>query len=362
MGSSNQEKEPAGGQEANNELGLQVFMKDLQQRNVNLDENLSRLDVLAMVAELVSAKEKLMEASKREEECGRQLVVASDLPHEENSTKKPATPHGFRLFGAHISLDEGGTEKPGQESVKIVIKPPVCNKPFAGRGSQFEKGECSYNSADGWGKMGLLAFGDIAEEIRHYHEGGLEISSCSSKKAAKRPTYSAKRKGEVKDGHATSKNHKKIKINKKPVVLPNPPPELPQRFRSRIEETTGSAVEDVHLALLIQKELTNTDMMPNQSRLSLQKRIVGDAFLTEHEKSLLGKDKPGFEVKVIEPSLGVSVVDFQLWNIGSGLGYVLKKTWNDMKRRNDLQVDDVIQVWSFRMPASGELCLAIVKL
>ncbi|KAJ4825822.1 hypothetical protein Tsubulata_040167 [Turnera subulata] len=360
MGSSNQEKEP-GGQEENNELGLQVLMKDLRQRNVKLDENLSRLDVLAVVAELVSAKEKLMEAASKREECGRQLVVASNLP-QQNNTKKPVKPRGFRLFGAHISPDEGDTEKPNQESIKIVIKPPVCNKPLAGRGNQYEKGECSYSSADGWDKINLLAFGDIAKEIRHYHEGGLEISSCSSKKAANGPTYNAKRKGDVKDAHATSKNHKKIKINKNPVVLPNPPPELPPRFRSRIEEMTGSAVEDVHLALLIQKELTNTDMMPNQSRLSLQKRIVGDAFLTEHEKSLLGKDKPGFEVKVIEPTLGVSVVDFQLWNIGSGLGYVLKKTWNDMKRRNDLQVDDVIQVWSFRMPASGELCLAIVKL
>ncbi|KAJ4842612.1 hypothetical protein Tsubulata_025129 [Turnera subulata] len=134
---------------------------------------------------------------------------------------------------------------------------------------------------------------------------------------------------------------------------------------------TGTALEDVNnnnnngVFFLIQKQLTNSDIIPGQSRLTMPVRQVlveEGRFLTEEERGLLGKDKPRFPVKLIEPNLNVSELNFQRWPIGkTSSSYVLKTKWSQVKEDNNLRTDDVIQVWSFRL-RSSQLCFAIVKI
>jgi predicted transcriptional regulator len=85
-------------------------------------------------------------------------------------------------------------------------------------------------------------------------------------------------------------------------------PELPLAFKEKIEEMDGSDV-----MLVIQKELTMTDLTENHRRLAIPvKQVINEKFLEPNEKSSLDYDRGegrkrriGMSVSMLNPSLDV---------------------------------------------------------
>nr|GMC47061.1 B3 domain-containing protein At1g05920-like [Ipomoea batatas] len=90
---------------------------------------------------------------------------------------------------------------------------------------------------------------------------------------------------------------------------PEPPPELPVEFRNLIHQLAGNRAVCVE-KLVIQKELTKTDVNSTQNRLSIPARLVREEFLTEEEHLLLcqhnGKNVCSIEVPLITPMMEVA--------------------------------------------------------
>ncbi|KAJ4826029.1 hypothetical protein Tsubulata_043618 [Turnera subulata] len=410
----------AGEQEADkNDRDFDVFvtLQDLEARNIILDQEASRLDVLAMVAEIFSEKEKLMEAAKR----GKAAIVDQYPPPEKKKQKNYKSTaswirgvdkaddvlvlpekdskqahRGFKLFGETCIGVVPDSCNGGERANNIdlnVPPPPVSSQ-------SIWRGECSWpwvsNSMEGFYGLGNMVGqkrDDYPERlapsssrswdttIRRRKEDAEAIMS-NIKNQKKRKTESTT--NQFSDGHnikTTSTKYKGKKTTNKgksssgliqqQAALPvNPPvPDLPHEFKSKIANMTGIALEDINndngVFFLIQKPLTNSDMIPGQSRFSMsvkQVLVEEGTFLTEEERALLGKDKPGFPVKLIEPNLNVCELNFQRWPIGTNsYSYVLKTKWNQVKVDNNLRTNDVIRVWSFRL-RSGQLCFAMVKI
>ena len=153
---------------------------------------------------------------------------------------------------------------------------------------------------------------------------------------------------------------------------PNPPPDLPQEFLVAIEEMGGR-----DKLLVIQKKLFKTDITKGNNRFSIPLRqIVRTDFLTEEEKEKL---RAGQEIQVqfIDPMLKSGHIVLVQWDMPKDTGntsstYVLRSTWNEVRDSNGLKIDDVVQLWSFRVNKEacndasssntnkGRLCLALV--
>ncbi|KAJ4827940.1 hypothetical protein Tsubulata_048635 [Turnera subulata] len=374
------------------EFQVLVTLQDLEARNVILDDQeTSRLDVLAMVAEIFSEKEKLMTEAAisvdqyppAENKKQKNYKTASWIPGVDKADDvllvrvkdNKQTHHEVRLFGTSIAVvpDSCNGGERGKD-INVNVPPPF-----------FAKGECSYARPWVSSMDGFYGFGNMVEPRPDFHERLALISSSrmmdtTSKNQKKRKFESTTNQfSPGTTGHniksTTNKGKSSSGLIKHraalPVHPPNPLPVLPHEFKLKIANMTGTALEDVNnnnnngVFFLIQKQLTNSDMIPGQSRLTMPVRQVlveEGSFLREEERALLGKDKPGFPVKLIEPNLNVSELNFQRWPIGkTSSSYVLKTKWNQVKLDNNLRTDDVIQVWSFRL-RSGQLCFAIVKL
>nr|GME16308.1 B3 domain-containing protein At1g05920-like [Ipomoea batatas] len=134
--------------------------------------------------------------------------------------------------------------------------------------------------------------------------------------------------------------------------------------RPRASSSKGKGVVD-------NGSLTSSDVRKSQNRLSIPGKQIGDVkFLTDEEERLLssrnGKNVGSLDnVMIIEPSLETSLVSFRRWDMDKDNGsrsssYVITKTWNGIKERNQLEEKMVVQVWALRV--GEKLWLVLVRL
>nr|GMC46838.1 B3 domain-containing protein At5g24050-like [Ipomoea batatas]GMC86611.1 B3 domain-containing protein At5g24050-like [Ipomoea batatas]GMC91887.1 B3 domain-containing protein At5g24050-like [Ipomoea batatas] len=149
---------------------------------------------------------------------------------------------------------------------------------------------------------------------------------------------------------------------------PEPPPELPVEFKNLILQLAGNRAVCVE-KLVIQKELTKTDVNSTQNRLSIPARLVREEFLTKEEHLLLcqhnGKNVCSIEVPLITPMMEVAKASLRRWEMKKGKGvssvsYVIANTWNAIRRRNKFESKMIVQLWAIRVDA--DLCMALVRL
>nr|GMC56766.1 mannosyl-oligosaccharide 1,2-alpha-mannosidase MNS1-like [Ipomoea batatas] len=144
---------------------------------------------------------------------------------------------------------------------------------------------------------------------------------------------------------------------------PEPPPGLPVEFRNFILQLAGNRAVRVE-KLVIQKELTKTDVNSTQNRLSIPARLVREEFLTEEEHLLLcqhnAKNVCSIEVPLITPMMEVAKVNLRRWEMKKGKGvssvsYVIANTWNAIRRRNKFESKMIVQLWAIRVDGDSIL-------
>uniref|UniRef100_A0A2N9EKX9 TF-B3 domain-containing protein n=1 Tax=Fagus sylvatica TaxID=28930 RepID=A0A2N9EKX9_FAGSY len=113
----------------------------------------------------------------------------------------------------------------------------------------------------------------------------------------------------------------------------------------------------------------------NNNRLSMPLRQVRADFLTEGEKVDL-KAREKIKTILIDSRLKKGDIVLKQWNMKKDSGntsssYVLMTTWNQVCKDNDLKINDLVQVWSFRVGQQqgcdgssgsnkGKICFALV--
>ncbi|KAA0046403.1 putative B3 domain-containing protein [Cucumis melo var. makuwa] len=159
---------------------------------------------------------------------------------------------------------------------------------------------------------------------------------------------------------STSKTKKQRKKNVDQSEIPS----MPVTMRDRILEMGGYEIR-----LVIQKQLTDTDLNKNHGRLSMNKKQLSFDFATEEEGKLLSeqenKNKKGINVMILDDVLEERMLCLKKWKIGNGEVYCLMTKWNLMVEKRGFESGEEIQVWSFRKDDEYEahrLCFALVKL
>jgi len=137
--------------------------------------------------------------------------------------------------------------------------------------------------------------------------------------------------------------------------------QMPTKFEDKIKGMQGSDI-----MLVIQKELTPSDLKANNNRLTIPSGQMKHEFLNKEEQVRL-QDKEadgihfkGMKVPLIEPGLQESTILLKEWQVGNTKPYVLSNPWIKVAERNKLKSSDTIQLWSFRVNQS--LHLALIKL
>jgi hypothetical protein len=137
--------------------------------------------------------------------------------------------------------------------------------------------------------------------------------------------------------------------------------QMPTKFEDKIKGMQGSDIK-----LVIQKELTPSDLKANNNRLTIPSGQMKHEFLNKEEQVRL-QDKEadgihfkGMKVPLIEPGLQESTILLKEWQVGNTKPYVLSNPWIKVAERNKLKSSDTIQLWSFRVKQS--LRLALIKL
>nr|XP_023918430.1 B3 domain-containing protein At2g31720-like [Quercus suber] len=163
------------------------------------------------------------------------------------------------------------------------------------------------------------------------------------------------------------KNNKRVRVQADPIT-----PKLPTEFEKKVKgELKGSDVK-----LVIEKELSKTDMEKHQNRLLIPRAQVNVEFLTKEEKASLnekdGNHYVGKKVPMIywrtkelaaplmEPRLDSSIIRLKNWKLGNKNALVLASPWTRIASENGLEIGNIIQLWSFRV--KQELHMALVKL
>ncbi|KAJ8569693.1 hypothetical protein K7X08_006270 [Anisodus acutangulus] len=155
---------------------------------------------------------------------------------------------------------------------------------------------------------------------------------------------------------------KKIKSETKQI----PHVELPENVKNRINEL-GKRVKEVY----------KTDASESHNRLSIPAAKMTKFLSDEEEQHLCtrnGKKMNPKKVRVIYPSLRISVLELRRWEMHKkvskqkqkeeskmSVSYVLNGKWTKMRFNNDIQEGDEIQIWAVRMD-DDELIIVLVKL
>lgn len=139
-------------------------------------------------------------------------------------------------------------------------------------------------------------------------------------------------------------------------------PEIPERFKNKIEEMGGSKVVRV-----IQKQLFSCDTTNQNNRLSIPFKQIENNFLEPEEKQwVVDREKPIENVKLIEPCLNkVTEVTLKKWKMSSTTLNLIT-TWHKevvCNAANQLQIGSTVQLYAFRLAHNNnELCFALVNL
>ena len=151
----------------------------------------------------------------------------------------------------------------------------------------------------------------------------------------------------------------KLKRSKKerPVGLNPPVPDLPENFKQHIVEKMGGS----NLVLVIQKSLFFSDVNPQASRFAMPfSQLKTHEFLNKTETEDLKDVKKAIKVCLLEPSMKENCdITFKRWNMSKCSMYVMNGAWNSVVENNGLKIDDIVQLWSFRV--KSDLCFALVK-
>ncbi|CAH9107587.1 unnamed protein product [Cuscuta epithymum] len=151
---------------------------------------------------------------------------------------------------------------------------------------------------------------------------------------------------------------------------------MPERFRGRIRQLAGPGAEIAEEMLLIEKQITATDLNPNEGRLSLPlKQLRRTDFLRAEEvERLLTRHNNGINVGSVDVAL-IAAVDGEIvikrelhlrrWEMPknrgkSSVSLMVTKEWNKIKGSLGLAVGTKVQIWSVRV--DGELWLSLVVL
>ncbi|CAH9108349.1 unnamed protein product [Cuscuta europaea] len=150
---------------------------------------------------------------------------------------------------------------------------------------------------------------------------------------------------------------------------------MPGRFRDGIRQIAGPGAEIAEEMLLIEKEITATDLKPDQNRLALPlKQMRRTDFLTaEEEERLATRHNNNINVGSLDVALIAVVngeivkreVDFRRWEMRKKSGktsvsLVVTGTWNKIKGTLGLAKGTKVQIWSVRV--DGKLWLSLVVL
>ncbi|XVF42680.1 hypothetical protein PTKIN_Ptkin01aG0384100 [Pterospermum kingtungense] len=209
--------------------------------------------------------------------------------------------------------------------------------------------------------------------IKRSHESGGPSSVGEEKEEyclvskQKRQKTSANQKKQ-KTGNKKEKKKTKTRTKKNPYIGKNPiveftalglepPPDMPEEFKSRIKTLGGTEIN-----LVIQKFLQVTDLNPSQGRLLMPSNQLRSLCLNEdeQEKCMIGI---GVQAVLVEPSLEVSNIHLNRWLVGSSYSYVLNSQWNEVVKKyaGGLKPMVVVQVWSFRVGPKSKLGFALIK-
>jgi len=195
-----------------------------------------------------------------------------------------------------------------------------------------------------------VAFGSPDTENNEGADEGSSSNEGSEKEVKKR-------KNKDERSSKPSKKHKNQVQEEKP--------ELPLAFKEKIEQMEGCEVK-----LVIQKELTTSDVDKDQSRLSVPIGKIEENFLTPMEELSLayvpqkkkGRKKfVGMSVSMLDPNL-ILYIDmcFKKWKMGTGEVYIITNKWKKLVAENRFEAKKKVELWSFR--CRGELYFALVKL
>ena len=180
-----------------------------------------------------------------------------------------------------------------------------------------------------------------------------EVMGLKHEKRLNKNNAGLKRKLESKEQEDVGLKLKRSKMNVP--VCPNSRPELPENFKEHIVGKMGGS----DWLLVIQKILFYSDVNPGASRFSIPfSQIQTHEFLYKKEAEDLNENKV-MEVRLLDPSLKEKTLTFKKWRMGKCSTYVLTKMWNWVAKNNQLKIDDVVQLWSFRV--ESKLCFALVK-
>ncbi|GFS39089.1 hypothetical protein Acr_00g0061100 [Actinidia rufa] len=160
------------------------------------------------------------------------------------------------------------------------------------------------------------------------------------------------------------KPKKRIKKSLVTCIIPDLPPDMPLKFRERIEGFNASEV-----VFVIQKRLYKTDVSEGHNRLFMPFSQIKTEFLRPEEKTILenrnGKKIPEIEVLLIEPSCEhdwtMSLKILEMRKASGQLSYVynLGTNWNKVVSNNSLCKGMIVQLWAFRV--DSKLCFVLVK-
>ncbi|GLU16606.1 hypothetical protein SLE2022_330330 [Rubroshorea leprosula] len=137
---------------------------------------------------------------------------------------------------------------------------------------------------------------------------------------------------------------------------------LPVEMMNKIRELGGYDQK-----LVATKTLLYSDINNGQNRFLIPRKHSNNVdFLTTDEKLRLAlyretkEEENDMLVLLVEPSLEEYHICLREWLNGTGSNYLLTSgcKWSTVVRRNDLRVNDVVQLWSFRR--CSELCFALV--
>ncbi|KAK9988822.1 hypothetical protein SO802_029061 [Lithocarpus litseifolius] len=149
-------------------------------------------------------------------------------------------------------------------------------------------------------------------------------------------------------------NEKLFKSSSAMPTPPNPPRRLPESIRNRI-----NGMRITREVLVIRKTLFDSDVKPGHCKISMPVSQTNPDFSREVERESLNQEKAAVDVLFIEPSNTVKTMILVKWNMRKNSIYALRKYWNVIVRNNKLKKGNVVEVWSFRIGAQEQLCMAL---
>ncbi|KAB2006522.1 hypothetical protein ES319_D11G351600v1 [Gossypium barbadense] len=181
----------------------------------------------------------------------------------------------------------------------------------------------------------------------------LEVVRVEHEKMQEQIFMKEKKNGQLKRKRRIQEDSNK---NKRPITSYPSKPLLPEGLKRHIVENMGGS----NCVLVIQKQLFFSDVNPQASRLLIPfSQVESHEFLNESEVERL-KKKEAIKACLVEPSMEETEINFKWWDMRKNLMYVITTSWNSIVKNNRLKVEDVVQLWSFRV--NSTLYFALQKL